>query len=145
METSNSKYILVNISIPILLHETGSYDQYPDHIQVSYTPIETLPVASDPSTFQLNLEDYFVKPPPTVIATDNVLTPSPMESTPSIVSPILDLLATVEEKKYLEISNKMKKKIQKANTTFRNGGLVKGRKRGEFTKKAWKYLCEIEE
>ncbi len=138
METSNSKYILVNISIPILLHETGSYDQYPDHIQVSYTPIETLPVVSDPSTFQLNLDEYF----PGHLAE---MATSPTESTPTIVSPLVDLLTTVEEKKYLEISNRVKKKIQKSNTTFRNGGLVKRRKGGEFTKKAWKYLCEIEE
>lgn len=141
MSTQQSKYILVNISIPILLHENGTYDQYPDHIQITYVPIESLPVAAtDKTCFQLNLDDYFVKNPATEKVEENM---TPDLPTPTMVSPISDILSTVVERKYLEITNRKKAKIHKTNTTFRNCGFAK--KREGFTKKAWKYLCEIDE
>ena len=149
--SNQSQYILVNISIPILLNENGTYDQYPDHIQVSYTPIESLPVVQTEPNYELNLADYFGKSElSTELIEDASLsvdvvpsTNTTEEFTPVMVSPILDLLTTVSEKKYLEIVNKTKSKIHKSNTTFRCK--IPHSRCGEFTRKSWKYLCKVNE
>lgn len=158
-EEIKKKYILVNISIPILLYETGQYDQYPDHIQVSYTHIEELPVVKVGETnYELNLADYFGGG--VALAGDmgghagidnNSSTQIPTTTTTTTtqdtpIVPVLDLMETVVQKTYLNIVRKDKSKIQKSNTTFRSKGTPTTSHKfcnREFTRKTWKYVCDI--
>lgn len=157
-EEIKKKYILVNISIPILLYETGQYDQYPDHIQVSYTPIEELPVVKVGETnYELNLADYFGGDASVDVEGDvagyagidnNLSTKIPTATTTqdTPIVPVLDLMETVVQKTYLNIVRKDKSKIQKSNTTFRSKGTPTTSHKfcnREFTRKTWKYVCDI--
>lgn len=157
MEEIKKKYILVNISIPILLYETGQYDQYPDYIQVSYIPIEELPVMGEGgATYELNLADYFgegggsgeirdtdvcVDMCANIYDISSTQIPTPQD-TPIV--PVLDLMQTVVQKTYLNIVRKDKSKIHKSNTTFRNKSSSSHKfPNREFTRKTWKYVCDI--
>lgn len=137
---SNSKYVMVNIQIPILLHESGTYDSYPEHISVEYNPIESLPIIKN-NRYELNLADYFPQKYEN-IEHENTETIS-IEKTREepAISPLFDLLTTVNEKKYIEINNQNKSKIKKSNTTFRQKLSHQNKK--EFTRKTWNYKCDV--
>jgi len=146
MSFLKSKYVLVNIQIPILLHETGEYDSYPDHIRVVYSSIDNLPPLSSTPSYELNLADYF--PRETEPERENRPRPDPHPE-PITISPLQELLTTVSETKYIEICKKNKAKIHKSNTTFKNKSPTattstnKNFPKKEFTRKTWKYLCEV--